>query len=104
MPPSVPRDPYAIERELRKRLTETQYRVLQARLTGAVKAIATLRDTAPDLLPLMFGKTLDQAKTLPVHTQSALTILVDELLLAAACDSKGQFDRKRLLRLVKRLS
>lgn len=102
MPASVPRTPQGIERELRGRLTAIEYRTLQARLTGAVRAIAFLRDRAPDLLPLMFGETLAQARTLPVHTQSALVILVEELLGAAVSNKSGQIDRRKLLRLVAR--
>lgn len=93
----------AVEKELRARLTTVEYRVLQSRLTGAVKAVCTLRDRAPDLVPLMFGAGLDQAKVLPLHTQGALTTLIEELLIAAAMTSTGQVDRRRLMTLVARL-
>src|SRR4051794_36731779 len=97
-----PMSPSAIEKELRSRMTVIEYRTLQSRLTGAVKAIATLRDRAPDLVPLMFGSGLDQAKTLPLHTQSALATLIEELLIAATVDSRGRFDRRQILKLVSR--
>lgn len=93
----------AVERELRARLTETEYRVLQARLTGAVKAIATLKERAPDLVPMMFGG-LEQAKALAPHTQSSLLMLIEELLAAAATDRPGHIDRRRLLRIVSRVA
>lgn len=99
-----PRDAYALERELRERLSKTEYSVLQSRLTGAVKAIATLRDRAPDLVPLMFGDTLHQARTLPTHTQSALATLIEELLIVAAADRRGHVNRQKLLRLVNKVN
>lgn len=95
-----PMTPGAVERELRSRMTEIEYRVLQSRLTGAVKAIVTLRERAPDLVPLMFGDSLEQAKALPIHTQSALATLVEELLIAAAGDRRGHVTVKRILKLV----
>jgi len=98
-----PRDAYALERELRARLSKTEYSVLQSRLTGAVKAIAMLRERAPDLVPLMFGNSFDQAKALPLHTQISLATLIEELLAAAAADGRGHVDRTKLLRLVSRL-
>lgn len=94
--------PSAIERELRARLNEMEYRVLQARLTGAVKAIATLRERAPDLVPLMFGAGLEQAKALPLHTQSALATLIEELLIAAT-GAVRQVERRQILKLVSRM-
>lgn len=94
--------PHAVERELRARLTQTEYTVLQSRLTGAVKAIATLRDRAPDLVPLMFGKGIDQARALPLHTQSALATLIEELLIAAT-GTDGHVNRRQILKLVSRL-
>src|ERR1051326_4452272 len=103
MSPQHPMTPSAIERELRTRMTVIEYRTLQSRLTGAVKAIATLRDRAPDLVPLMFGTGLEQAKALPLHTQSALATLIEELLIAASSDSRGHLDRRRILRLVAKL-
>ncbi|HYM24970.1 MAG TPA: hypothetical protein VEU08_17255 [Vicinamibacterales bacterium] len=84
-------------------MTTIEYRTLQSRLTGAIKAIATLRDRAPDLVPLMFGSGLDQAKALPLHTQSSLATLIEELLVAATADGRGRVDRRRILRLVSRL-
>jgi hypothetical protein len=98
-----PLSPSAIEKELRARMTVIEYRTLQGRLTGAVKAIATLRDRAPDLVPLMFGSGLEQAKTLPLHTQSALATLIEELLAATLSDARGHLDRKKILKLVARL-
>jgi hypothetical protein len=95
--------PPEIERQLRSRMTASEYRVLQSRLTGAVKAIATLRERAPDLVPLMFGGSLDQAKTLPLHTQSTLAALIEELLLAATSPDGGKLDRKTVLKLVSRI-
>jgi hypothetical protein len=95
--------PPEIERELRSRLTVTEYRVLQARLTGAVKAIATLRERATDLVPLMFGTSLEQAKTLPLHTQSTLAALIEELLLAATSPDGHTLNRRSILRLVSRI-
>lgn len=99
-------DPFVIERALRQRVSEIEYRVLQSRLTGAIKAIAFLRARAPDLVPLMFGDGLEQAKTLPLHTQSALATLVEELLLAAATTATKRpaiINKKLILRLVSRL-
>jgi hypothetical protein len=95
--------PPEIERELRSRMTVVEYRVLQARLTGAVKAIATLRDRAPDLVPLIVGGGLEQAKTLPLHTQTALAALIEELLLAATSSPGHKVNRRALLRLVSRI-
>jgi hypothetical protein len=97
-----PVSPAAVERELRGRLTKTEYALLQSRLTGAVKAIATLRERAPDLVPLMFGDGLDQAKALPIHTQSALATLIEELLITAT-STRGRIDRKKILKLVSRM-
>lgn len=96
-----PHDPASVERELRARLTTAEYSLLQSRLTGAVKAIAVLRDRAPDLVPLMFGGGLDQAKDLPLHTQSSLAMLIQELLLAATPDGHGHIQQERLLSLVR---
>jgi hypothetical protein len=98
----APLSPFAVERELRARLTKTEYVVLQSRLTGAVKAIATLRERAPDLVPLMFGDRLERAKTLPPHTQSALATLIEGLLAAAATTPTGRVDQRRILKLVAR--
>lgn len=95
--------PAEIERELRARMTTSEYRVLQSRLTGAVKAIATLRERVPDLVPLMFGSSLEQAKTLPLHTQSTLAALIEELLLAATSADGRKLDRRTVLRLVSRI-
>jgi hypothetical protein len=95
--------PAAVERELRQRLTHSEYRVLQARLTGAVKAIATLRERAPDLVPLMFGHGIEQARALPLHTQSSLAVLVEQLLTAAITNGNGRINRKRMLKLVSRV-
>ncbi len=96
--------PHAVERELRARLTKSEYSVLQSRLTGAVKAIATLRDKAPDLVPLMFGRGLDQAKALPLHTQSSLAVLIEELLIAAtSTDGRHRVNRKQILQLVAKM-
>jgi hypothetical protein len=95
--------PAAVEKELRARLTHKEYVVLQARLTGAVKAIATLRERAPDLVPLMFGPGIEQAKALPMHTQSALAVLIEELLAAAVSDGRGNVNRKAILKIVSRL-
>jgi hypothetical protein len=96
--------PQAVERELRARLTDVEYRVLQSRLTGAVKAIGTLRERAADLVPLMFGDGLQQAKTLPLHTQSALATLIEELLLAAtATNGTRAVTRTQMLKLVARM-
>lgn len=93
-----------IERELRGRMSQVEYRVLQSRLTGAVKAIGTLRERAPDLVPLMFGDGLQQAKALPLHTQSALATLIEELLLAAtASGGTTVVSRQRILKLVARM-
>lgn len=95
--------PQAVERELRTRLSDAEYRLLQSRLTGAVKAITTLRERAPDLVPLMFGNGIEQAKALPLHTQSSLAVLVEELLIAATSDRCGHVDRKLILKLVSKL-
>jgi len=95
--------PSEIERELRSRMTVAEYRVLQSRLTGAVKAIATLRERAPDLVPLIAGGGLEQAKTLPLHTQSALAALIEELLLAATSSPGQKVNRRALLKLVSRI-
>lgn len=98
------RNPYAIERELRARLTVTEYRVLQARLTGAAKAIDLLRERAPDLVPLMFGDDVGRARLLSPQLQGSLAFLIDRLLLAAATTKSGTLDRRRLLKLVSRLN
>lgn len=96
--------PAEVEKALRSRMTDMEYRTLQSRLTGAVKAIAILREKAPDLVPMMFGESLEQARALPLHTQSALAVLIDELLGAAVTTPTGQIDRKRLLQIVRRVS
>lgn len=99
--------PHEIERELRRRLSEKDYRLLQSRLTGAVKAIDTLASTAADLIPLMLSSPLAQAaaqQSLPHDIQASLHELVAALLGAAAQDRAGHVDRRRLLRLVDKVT
>lgn len=52
-PPDI--DAPQLERALRAELTDIEYRTLQARLTGAIKAVETLRQRAPDLAKRVWG-------------------------------------------------
>jgi hypothetical protein len=96
-----------VDRELRSRLGAKGYPLLLSRLTGAVKAIDTLAREAPDLLPLLLSEPVAAAAakaTLPHDIQYSLNELLAALLDAAAHDRAGHVDRRKLLRLVKRVT
>jgi hypothetical protein len=93
--------------ELRGTFTDTQWRVFQARLTGARKAIEDLRDRAPALARLYFGAQPREGSTrraLSEETQAWIDCLVERLLDVEEHGTEPtSLDRRLILKLVSRM-
>ena len=90
---------HRLERELRSQLTVNEYARLVRQLSGAVEAIAMLRDKAPGVLDRMLASSdLVRTDHITEDAQSALAELVNELRAAAA--EREQFSRRASLRVL----
>ena len=70
-------DVESIERQIRERLGEAEYRMLVRRLIGAVRAFETLADVAPELLPARSRNEADWTTLLPPDMHWLMSLLLE---------------------------
>lgn len=102
-PPDV--EARELDRALRAELSETEYRVLQARLTGAIKAVQTLRDRAPEVARRVWGEWAVHASPnlLDDEARGWIEGVVAELLEVERSDNSHVQHVQELLRKRKRM-
>ena len=93
--------------DLRATFTDAQWRVFQARLTGARKAIEDLRERAPAMAQLYFGAQQREGAARPAlseETQAWIDCLVERLLDVEEHGTEPTpLDRRLILKLVSRM-